>query len=79
MNAFWTLWFLVCIGLFAAGEGYALQYRKKTLSRFIWDGFVAWPLTAAVLGMLFGGLLVHFFWHWCPVENPINLGTYYNG
>lgn len=62
----WVLWFAVTIGLFAVFETAAIRNRQTTLSRFIWNGFLAWPLTAALLGMLFGGLLVHFFWHWCP-------------
>lgn len=64
----WFVWWPIVIGLFAVIEGYALRHRDRqwTLSRTIaWMG-EKFPLSIAFFGMLFGGLLVHFFWHFCP-------------
>jgi hypothetical protein len=64
----WFVWWPIVIGLFAVIEGYALRHKDRqwTLSRTIaWVG-VKFPLSIAFFGMLFGGLLVHFFWHFCP-------------
>lgn len=64
----WYIWAIVSIGLFAAFEGFALKHptRQWTLSHCVaWLG-AKFPLTIAILGIIFGGLLVHFFWHFCP-------------
>lgn len=66
MNWVWSGWLLALIVSFAVFEGYALKNGRTTLSRYTWNAFVAWPPLAAVFGMVFGGLAVHFFWHWCP-------------
>jgi hypothetical protein len=65
----WAVWFPLVIGSFAVFEGYALKHptRQWTLSHTLaWLG-AKFPLSIALLGMLFGGLLVHFYWHFCPV------------
>lgn len=63
----WWAWLGFLIASFAVGETYALQTGKiPSLSMFTWRVFQKWPLIAVVFGMLFGGLAVHFFWHWCP-------------
>lgn len=66
MNVVWTGWLLAFIASFAVFEGYAIKRGKTTLSRYTWNAFQVWPPIAVLFGMFFGGLAVHFFWHWCP-------------
>ncbi len=63
----WAVWFPLTIGSFALIEGYALKHgdRQWTLSRTIATVGEKWPLSIALFGAFFGGLLVHFFWHFC--------------
>jgi hypothetical protein len=63
----WLIWWPLVIGSFAAIERYALKHpgRQWTLSRTIATLGQQFPLTIALWGALFGGLLVHFFWHFC--------------
>ncbi len=68
MTWMWIVWYTVSIGLFALFEEFALKHpdRQWTLSRTMaWVG-AKWPLSIFLLGMLFGGLGVHFYWHFCP-------------
>jgi hypothetical protein len=76
MNTLWIVWWLLAIGLFAVFERYAFDHpdRCNTLSRFMWSLGQKWPLSIALLGMLFGGLLVHFYWNWCPALMPAGQG-----
>jgi hypothetical protein len=62
----WVVWLGLFIALFAVNEGYAIAKGKLTLSAGTWNVFKAWPPIAVLFGMVFGGLAVHFFWHWCP-------------
>lgn len=62
----WTLWLLGIAGSFALLEAWAFHKRRPTLSRFMAELGRKWPPILVVFGMLFGGLAVHFFWHWCP-------------
>jgi hypothetical protein len=63
----WTSWLLFLIVSFAALEGYAISKTDGvTLSQFTAEVSAAWPLMPWVLGVLAGGLAVHFFWHWQP-------------
>lgn len=66
MSWVWTGWLLALIFSFGVLEGYAIAKGKTTLSRYTWNAFEAFPLIAVIFGMVFGGLAVHFFWHWCP-------------
>jgi hypothetical protein len=69
MTWMWAIWFSVTIGLFGVFEIYALRHRDRqwTLSRtMVWIGKKC-PLTIALVGALFGGLLIHFYAPWCPV------------
>jgi uncharacterized membrane protein len=64
----WLVWWPLAIGSFALIEGYGIKHpdRQWTLSKTIaWLG-AKWPLSIALFGMFFGGLLVHFFWHFTP-------------
>lgn len=79
MTWMWGIWFAVAIGLFAVFEGYALKHpdRQWTLSRTIATIGAKWPLSIGLWGMFFGGLLVHFFWHFCPAGS-ITIGMLIN-
>ena len=65
MTWMWLIWFLIAGGSFAFFEGYAFKHpdRQWTLSRTIATLGAKWPLSIALWGMFFGGLLTHFFWH----------------
>jgi hypothetical protein len=69
MAAIWTAWFAVFVLAFAGLETWALKTGRKTLSRCVWNLGQEFPLFWIVLGMVAGGLFVHFSWHWpaCPV------------
>lgn len=68
MNLPWTLGLIAAIAYFAYFEWRAFQHpeRQNTLSRWIYNIGASWPLSIFLMGMLCGGLAVHFFWHWCP-------------
>lgn len=68
MNTNWIIWLLAIIVSFTVLERYSFKHpqRSNSLSRFVWSVGQKWPLSIALWGMLFGGLLVHFFWNWCP-------------
>jgi hypothetical protein len=68
MTWMWIVWWAVAIGLFAVFERYALDHpnRQWTLSATMAYVGRQWPLSIGLLGALFGGLLVHFYWHFCP-------------
>jgi len=76
MNAPWIVWLLVLIVSFAVLETYAFKHpdRENTLSRFMWSVGQKWPLSIALLGMLFGALLTHFYWNWNPACQPPGVG-----
>jgi hypothetical protein len=63
----WLLWWPLAIGSFGLIEHYALAHpdRQWTLSRTIAFLGARFPLTIGVFGAFFGGLMVHFFWHFC--------------
>ena len=63
----WLIWLLVLIIGFAVIEGAALRSgTPSTLSDFtVWLSHVWGPLPF-VLGIVVGGLGVHFWWHWTP-------------
>jgi len=61
----WAVWFPLTIVSFGVFEAYALKHpdRQWTLSRTIATAGAKWPLSIGLWGMFFGGLMVHFFWH----------------
>jgi hypothetical protein len=69
-----VLWLLLGWGFFAYFEYRALRKdataNMPTLSKFCYTVFKNFPLmillVGFVCGMFFGGLGVHFLWHWCP-------------
>jgi hypothetical protein len=62
----WTGWILVIVITFGAIEGLALAWGDTTLSRYVWEISLAWPLLPFCYGLVVGGLAVHFWWHWSP-------------
>jgi hypothetical protein len=66
MNWVWLGWLFAFAVSFAAIEGWAIHRGQTTLSRFTWTISQAWPPLPFVLGLIAGGLAVHFWWHWCP-------------
>ena len=68
MNTPWVVGVFLAIIFFAYFECYAFKHpdRQNTLSRWIYNIGSQWPLSIWLMGMLVGGLAVHFFWHWCP-------------
>jgi hypothetical protein len=63
MTWFWAIWLFGGIaGTFAAAEGYACYTGKQTLSRFVWNLSKSFPLFPWLVGLLTGGLAVHFWW-----------------
>lgn len=67
MSLVWVGWFLFVLVSFAAIEAYAIRHNGATLSYSVWRLSKAWPPFPFVLGMVVGGLGIHFFWNWCPV------------
>lgn len=47
-------------------EAWALRSGRRTLSRMMWEATRAWPLLPWLVGVVCGGLAVHFWWPWCP-------------
>jgi hypothetical protein len=68
MNTPWIVGIVGAVLWFAYFEARAFRHpdRQNTLSRFIFNLGQSWPLSIFLMGMLAGGLAVHFFWHWCP-------------
>lgn len=65
----WLVWLAVIVGGFAVIEGMALASgTPSTLSDFVvWLSGVWGPLPF-VLGVIVGGMAVHFWWHWRPAK-----------
>lgn len=71
MSIFW--WYIAWTGLnaawvigFALLEGYAFQTRGLTLSMYVYDLSLYFGPFPFLLGIVVGGLAVHFWWHWLP-------------
>jgi hypothetical protein len=62
----WTAFLLLFIVGFAVIEAWALATGGTTLSRYVWELSLGWPLLPFVAGAVVGGLAVHFWWHWSP-------------
>ena len=63
MKASWWGWWLVGIVVsFGVLEGWALQSHTTTLSQTVWGASEAFPLLPFLVGILVGGLGVHFWW-----------------
>lgn len=66
MTWVWFVWLLCILVTFALLEWLGWHRRFGTFSRSITTLGQQWPLSIFLWGFLFGGLAVHFFWHWCP-------------
>jgi hypothetical protein len=66
----WLAWLLVIGASFAVIEGIAIARGTTTLSRFTVTCTAAFPPLIWIIGVVCGGLAVHFWWHWCPVGVP---------
>ncbi len=64
--ALWLGWLLLALLAFGVLETWALRTGRLTLSRVTWEASRAWPPLPFVIGLVAGGLAVHFWWHWCP-------------
>jgi len=58
-------WVIVIVALLSY-EAWAIHTERTTLSRMVWRASLAWPPLPFVVGLVCGGLAVHFWWHWCP-------------
>lgn len=64
---YWAVWFFGFLPItFAIPEFIALKNKGMTLSMFTWIISQEWPPIIFILGLLVGGLAVHFWWHWSP-------------
>ena len=55
-----------CSFFLLAYETVALATERRTLSRMMYDWNNRWPFFSTLVGLVVGGLLVHFFWQYCP-------------
>ena len=62
----WLAFGVAFLSGFAYFESSALNNDGLTLSRLIYNANQAWPMVSVLVGAIFGGLLVHFFWPWNP-------------
>ena len=82
MNTPWIIGVVAAVAFFAYFEWRAFKYpeRQNTLSRWIYNMGQTWPLSIFLMGLLCGGLAVHFFWHWCPaVGTGVGFLPFYPG
>jgi hypothetical protein len=72
----WTLINAAWVAAFAVFEYRALRHpenkNRVTLSRYVWTIGQNFPLSIWFMGVVAGGLAVHFFWHWCPDLGSVN-------
>ena len=53
---------IAAVIILLAYEFYAIATGKETLSARIWRMEKWWPFFGTLVGLIIGGLLVHFFW-----------------
>jgi 4-hydroxybenzoate polyprenyltransferase len=75
MNTPWIIGGIAFVIFFGVVEAYAFRHadRLNTLSRAIALLGEKWPLSIALVGLLTGVLLAHFYWPWCA--NPLGAGA----
>jgi hypothetical protein len=77
-----SLWLFLGWAFFALFEARGIKHNNTggyvTLSYFVWRVTSAWPpsifLLGLSLGLFWGGLAVHFWWHWCPAGS-VSIGA----
>ena len=62
----WAVILAACLVLILSYEFYALATGRQTLSSYTIKGCRQYPLIPFGVGMLVGGLAVHFWLPWCP-------------
>ena len=62
MNLVWAAWLVAIAVSFAGFETFALMTNRTTLSRWVWTVSKRFPLFPWLVGVLTGGLAVHFWW-----------------
>lgn len=62
MSLYWTALFVGFAILAIAGETYALQTDRTTMSRYVWNASKAFPALPLFVGLVAGFLFCHFFW-----------------
>lgn len=65
MSLVWVAWFLFVLISFALLEAFAIKTRRATLSASVWRLSKAWPPFPFVMGVVVGGLAIHFWWPIC--------------
>jgi len=60
-------WAFVALFLLAY-EAWALATGGETLSRAMWEMTQAFGVLPFILGVVIGGLAVHFWWRWDPTK-----------
>lgn len=58
-------WLAAVVGLLGY-EGWALATHHQSLSQAMVQLTTAWPPLMVLIGMVMGGLTVHFWWRWSP-------------
>jgi hypothetical protein len=60
----WSAWLVLLIASFTEFVSYAVATHQPTLSHVAAEAGAKWPPLLVIYGMLWGGLTVHFWWHW---------------
>jgi hypothetical protein len=61
---------VLLIASFTGLQSYAVVTHQPTLSHVAAEASAKWPPLLALYGALWGGLSVHFWWHWTDSERP---------
>jgi hypothetical protein len=74
----WTALSLAWLALFTFFEARAFlepnDPNRVTLSRYMATIGAKFPLSLFMIGLVVGGLAVHFWWRWCPAGLPTSGG-----
>lgn len=69
----WIIGLVLFLAWFGYWETKALMSPRPdtsktnwTLSYFVYTIGAHFPLSIFLMGLIVGGLAVHFYWHWCP-------------
>jgi hypothetical protein len=66
MDHTWFGLIILCLAIILGYEAIALWTGRQTLSRYTVRGCRNYPLIPFVVGLIVGGLAVHFWLPWCP-------------
>lgn len=65
----WAVYLILVLAVFGYFENRAIQNGTPTLSRTVWRTEARYPILSFAVGMVIGGLAIHFF-GWLPACNP---------